>query len=993
MTVAQEFLRLTRKPLMPRERRDLISDLYHRALARAPEDRAAFLIEACNGDEALREEMESLLEFEPASAHLLERPAADVAAGVQGATSMIDRRLGPYTIVAPLGAGGMGEVYHARDGKLGRDVAIKILPAHFTADSERRARFAREARTLATLNHPHIGAIYGLEEAEGVTALVLELVQGETLADRLERGPLPLAAAVAIARQIAEALEAAHEKGIVHRDLKPANIVLQGGQDRLSNDVQAKVLDFGLAKPMAPDVAAGPTQAPSDSFAGTADGRILGTPAYMSPEQARGLTVDKRSDIWAFGCVLFEMLSGRRAFDAATITDTLARILDHEPDWNALPADTPAPIRTLLGRCLRKDPKRRLHDIADALIELEDTSLATRSSADTGAGSARLVAQHRGHQRLAWIIAAASLAIASGAIALRLGETPALVSPVEFDIAPPENWYQGARWDRVSPTFEISPDSQHITALALTQGVPSLWIREIARPPWRPLPGTDGATGPFWSPDSQSIGFFAGGQLKSIRHRGGAPIILSDAPVGPGPSGAWSPSGFIVFGGSNRLWRVRESGGNIAPVTTLLKGQAGHRWPSFLDNEHFLYLAHADIDYELRVGSLTAGDIASLGPFESNGVYAAGHVLFVRRGRLMARPFDATSRRWTGDPVVVAGETALAGYLQRGQFSVSSAGVLAYCRVSTGLVSSQLTWMDRKGMAVSTVGEPGFFFNMNLSRDERYVAVSQHKEQTDRPGSPFNIDIRLIDLARDGTTDRLTDHPAREFDPAWSHDGVWIAFNSSRDDGATFNLFRRRSDRGGEDEPLVRSDGTVLAPDWSRDGRHLLYTKLSATTQRGLWTLSLTGDRHQSAFLDTKYNETSGVFSPDGRWIAYVSDESGRNQVYVRPFPLREGLSPISRDGGWAPRWRDDGTELFFLAPDGAMMAAGIKVINRQVEATVPQRLFRTGLGSTTDEFPYTVSHDGQRFLIPVPADPPGAAPISVVMDWTERLPRRRPGQ
>ena len=433
-----------------------------------------------------------------------------------------------------------------------------------------------------------------------------------------------------------------------------------------------------------------------------------------------------------------------------------------------------------------------------------------------------------------------------------------------------------------------------------------------------------------------------------------------------------------------------RGGGNPTPVTTLLEGQVGHRSPSFLDNEHFLYLAHADIDYELRVGSLTTGDIASLGPFESNAVYAAGHVLFVRRGKLMARPFDAASRRWTGDPVVVADEIGLVGYLQRGQFSVSSTGVLAYCRVGSGVVPSQLTWMGRNGTPAGTAGEPGVFFNMNLSPDERYVAVSQYKEQTDRPGFPFNIDIRLIDLVRDGAIDRLTDHPAREFDPAWSRDGVWIAFNSSRD-GPTFNLFRRRSSRAGEDEPIVRADGSVAAPNWSPDDRHLLYTKLSATTQRGLWTLSLTGDRQQSVFLDTKHNETSGVFSPDGRWIAYVSDESGRHQVYVRPFPRREGLSSISRDGGRAPRWRGDSKELFFLAPDGAMMAADIRAVNGQLEATVPRRLFGTGLVSTDHELPYAVAATGQRFLIPVAADPPGAAPISVVMDWSGRLLRRQP--
>jgi serine/threonine protein kinase len=370
---------------MPSDRRDLISDLYHRAIALPREERAPFLVEACNGDEALRDEVASLLEFEPASAHILERPAVAVAAIAAGMASMIDRRIGPYTIVAPLGAGGMGEVYRARDSKLGRDVAIKILPAHFTADPERRARFAREARTLATLNHPHIGAIYGLEEADGITALVLELVEGPALADRLARGALPIPRALAIARQIAEALEAAHEKGIVHRDLKPANIVLQGPLDRLSNDVQAKVLDFGLAKPITAGPGPVPTAA-SGSFAGTADGRILGTPAYMSPEQARGLAIDKRSDIWAFGCVLFEMLSGRRAFEGATITDTIAHVLEREPDWTQLPPATPPGIRRLLDRCLRKEPQKRLRDIADPLYEIDDRSSLEAVGANALAG-------------------------------------------------------------------------------------------------------------------------------------------------------------------------------------------------------------------------------------------------------------------------------------------------------------------------------------------------------------------------------------------------------------------------------------------------------------------------------------------------------------------------------------------------------------------------------------------------------------------------------
>ena len=393
---------------MPSDRRDLISDLYDRALALAPEERGAFLAEACNGDEALRQEVESLLEFESASPRFLERPAAVVAAGEASVTSMVDRQIGSYTIVAPLGAGGMGEVYRARDSKLGREVAIKILPSHFTADPERRSRFAREARLLATLNHPHIGAIYGLEEADGVSALVLELVEGPTLAERLARGALPIPQALAIARQIAEALEAAHDKGIVHRDLKPANIVLQGALDRLSKDVRAKVLDFGLAKPTPLDGAAAPTQGPSDSFDGTADGRILGTPAYMSPEQSRGLTIDKRSDIWAFGCVLFEMLAGRRAFDGETMSDTFVSVLERDPDWDALPRDTPSSVRTLLRRCLRKDPLKRLHDIADAILDIDDAT--TMPSAAIGADAPAPLRPVRSRRAMLALAAATALA-------------------------------------------------------------------------------------------------------------------------------------------------------------------------------------------------------------------------------------------------------------------------------------------------------------------------------------------------------------------------------------------------------------------------------------------------------------------------------------------------------------------------------------------------------------------------------------------------------
>jgi serine/threonine protein kinase len=512
------------------------SDLYHAALERPPGERSAFLAAACGSDEALRQEVESLLQYESQSARFLEAPAVAVAGGTVSGThtgvSMVGHTLGPYTIVAPLGVGGMGEVYRARDTKLGRDVAIKILPPHFTADPERRARFAREARLLATLHHPHISAIYGLEEVDGVTALVLELLEGPTLADRLERGPLPILQALTIARQIAESLDTAHQKGIIHRDLKPANIALQGAFDGLSSDVRAKVLDFGLAKTIEVGLGGELAKQPPGSFDGTADGRILGTPAYMSPEQARGLAVDKRTDIWAFGCVLYEMLAGRRAFDGATITDTLARVLDHEPDWTALPADAPHSIRTLLRRCLRKDPQSRLHDIADARIELDDVD-------ETGAADvARGPFVTRSRKRLAWMTAALLVVAAVGAgCGFHSGSTArGRADSVEFGISPPDGW----TFDRSYPILAIAPDGQQLAAVAESKTTRMLWVRPVRGPEWRPLAGTEGATSPFWSCDSRTLGYFASHKLKAVEIGGGGARELADISVGDAAAGTWN---------------------------------------------------------------------------------------------------------------------------------------------------------------------------------------------------------------------------------------------------------------------------------------------------------------------------------------------------------------------------------------------------------------------------------------------------------------------
>jgi eukaryotic-like serine/threonine-protein kinase len=947
-------------PLPPRQ--DRISTLYHQALERPPEQRRAFLEHACNGDESLRAEVESLLAYDDDS--FLEQPF--VAARKQAVTT--GDRFGPYIIGILIGAGGMGEVYRARDTKLGRDVAIKMLPSHFTSDPERRARFEREARVLATLNHPHIGAIHGLEESDGITALVLELIEGPTLADRLQRGPLPVSEALAIARQIAEALDAAHEKGIVHRDLKPANIVLQPTAGPLSSDARVKVLDFGLAK------TAHPSDGPTISVAATETGRALGTPAYMSPEQARGLAVDKRTDIWAFGCVVFEMLTGRRAFEGATVSDTLVRILDSEPDWAKLPAQTPGPIRTLLERCLRKDPHKRLHDIADARIEIE--------SASTDGAEPTPAAPRSVRERLAWIVAA-TLAIALIVVTLlylRSAPQPP-TEVVEFPVAPVEDsLYSGN-----ASEFAISPDGRHLAFAASNQGVSMLWVRSISTSELRVLPGTEGARGPFWKPDSESLGFFANEQLKTIRLNGGSPVVLCGTSI-PGPSGpgaTWGAHDVIVFGDSSGALKqigANNAGGNATPATVLGATDFQHRWPEFFpDGERFLYLSQGKGPEQLRVGFVNGAPSVSLGPTESHGAYAAGYLFFVRGGNLMAEPFDAITLKPTGDPVIIAMQAGVNAPWQRGMFSISSAGRLAYNR--TARIPSDLTWLDRHGKSIGTAGDRGVYFNMNLSPEQHRVAISR---MTERPGTPAQFDIWIIDLTRANAPYRLTDDPAWEFDPSWSPDGR-VVFNSNRPDPqkGLYKLFVRAANGSRQDEPLPADGEYNTSPDWSRDGRFIVYTRRQAGTglNPDLWTFEPNGDGKSRSFLSTQYDEANGVFSPDTKWIAYESDASGGQQVYVRPFPVQTGLFPISRDGGWGPRWRGDGKELFFLAPDGTMMSASIDTANG-FAAGVPQKLFPTRLRPGNARA-YDVSADGQRFLIPQIG--PGT-PITVVLNWPALL-------
>ena len=564
---------------------------------------------------------------------------------------MIDRQIGPYTIVAPLGAGGMGEVYRARDSKLGRDVAIKILPAHFTADPERRARFAREARTLATLNHPHIGAIYGLEESDGMTALVLELVEGPTLADRLERGPLAVPDALAIARQIAAALDAAHEKGIVHRDLKPANIVLTG---EAAGDLRAKVLDFGLAKAIARDSAAAHPKATSSSFDGTADGRVLGTPAYMSPEQARGQTVDHRTDVWAFGCVLYEMLTGRPPFEGDTMSDTFVSILERDPDWVALPAATPASVRRLLERCLRKDPRKRLHDIADAILDIDDAATVPPGTTRWRGRSRRQVV-FASVARCLWLTVAALAAALARVGWLYYRTAGALpTEPAQLTIHPPEG--VGV------PLFALSPDGRYLAFVPHLSSNPRVWVHSLVTGEAKALPSTEGARGVFWKPDSQEIAFFVGDKLKTVALRGGSSIVV--ATVDPSVDvGTWGRSNVIIVPKpGDGLQKVSATGGTLE-AATVLTGEVRFTgppcsFPTACISSTWHFPAASTRPPELRVGSLESKEMVRvIGAIRiERRLCRRVSLLCPRRIRPAAatswfRPFDPERRRLSGEPV------------------------------------------------------------------------------------------------------------------------------------------------------------------------------------------------------------------------------------------------------------------------------------------------------------------------------------------------------
>jgi serine/threonine protein kinase len=837
----------------------------------------------------------------------------------------------------------MGEVYRARDSKLDRDVAIKVLPAALARNPDRLARFEREAKVLAAMNHPNIAIIHGLEDAPNNSrGIVMELVEGPTLAERIKQGAIPMDEALKISQQIADALEAAHEKGVVHRDLKPANV-------KVREDGTVKVLDFGLATAVqagAREPGDG-AESPTLTMGATEAGVILGTASYMAPEQARGLKVDKRADIWAFGVVFFEMLTGKRLFRGADVSDTLAGVLREEIDFSRAPAR----VRRLLRRCLQRDPKQRLRDIGEARFLLEE------ASAD--APTEKIPATRSGM----WAAAAILFLIAFAALAaVHFRETPPQQPNVRFQVQPPDKG--GFGYPR------LSPDGRLLAFVAKNQ----LWIHSFDSFQSHPIPGTEGASFPFWSPDSATIGFFAGGSLKKIASLGGSAQIL--APALNGVGGTWSHNDVILFGPNTPsvLFKVSAAGGLPVQVTKA-EGSVFHFHPEFLpDGNHFLFNAYGEKQNSgIYAASLDGTTPVRLLPEVASAIFSDGHLLFRRGETLMAQPFDPEGLHLAGDAFPIAEQVS--GALSYGAFSLSQTGVLAYVGgASAGTV--QLAWTDQAGKSLALFGPPGAYMHFRLAPDEKRIAYDVG-----------NNDVWVLDSVR-GVPSRLTFDSATDNLPMWSPDGQRIVWPSHR--SGAFDLYIKAANGTGSEELLIKmGTPTGWATDWSRDGLNILYQRPGEKTGQDLWIApqpsSGGGDPKPFTYLNTQFDEEEGRFSPDGKWVAYTSNESGISEIYVQSFPLSDVKSPISTGGGSEPQWSKDGAELFYLSADRTLMAVPIsRSAAEPFKPGLPKALFRvppvliTGLTARS----YAVSNDSKRFLISNGDGTGNSPPLTVILNW-----------
>ena len=869
-------------------------------------------------------------------------------------------KLGPYEIQSPLGAGGMGEVYRARDARLDRDVAIKVLPSHLSSDPDLKARFEREAKAISALSHPHICHLYDVGSQNGTDYLVMELLEGESLADRLKKGPLALKRALQYGIEIAEALETAHTHGIVHRDLKPGNVMLTKSG--------AKLLDFGLAKP-APSVAAsGSGSMATMSKPLTVEGTILGTFQYMAPEQVQGHDADERSDLFALGVVLYEMITGKRAFAGKSQISVMSAILEKEPEpVSAAQPMAPLALDHVIQRAMAKDPNDRWQTARDLICELKwSTESATRTSATVPTAPGR-----KTREALAWLISGAlAVVLVAGAVWWQ-GSKPSV-----------EAMYFPTPMPFPAKDIAVAPNGHTVALVAYQESARRnvLWIYELGSQGARSLADTEGATYPFWSADGRSLAFFADARLKKLELPSGPVQTICDAPSGRG--GTWNKDGVIVFAHSTNagLYRVMASGGTPTLIRTPDKsrGEDSHRWPVFLpDGRHYLFLAANFSGLKgvnaIFVGSLDSDEKRFVVEANANAAYAApGYLLFYRDKTLLAQPFDLKRFALTGEATTILPQIQFLPQVKRAVFAVSDQGLLV-AQTGSDAALSQLAWFDRKGNAVGSVGKPDVYGNVFLSPTGRSVAV----DKTDM--ASLNTDIWTYELQRDGAK-RLTFDLAIDAVPIWSPDATQFVFCSDRQ--LLFGLYVKDSDGAHDEKSVIHDEVPDFPSDWSRDGKYILYFRFT-----DLWFATFP-ELKSGLFLKAPSALRNARFSPDGKWVAYASNETGKWEIYVTSFPDGRGRWQVSSGGGEQPRWRGDGKELFYLSLDGKMMAAPV-TLGANFDAGTPVALFQSTPRQPVlvfDLFVYDVSRDGQRFLINTQVKQAESAPMSVLLNWPAKL-------
>jgi len=887
-------------------------------------------------------------------------------------------KLGPYEIQSPLGASGMGEVYRARDTRLERTVAVKILPTHLSDNPEAKQRFDREARAISSLNHPNICTLYDVGHQDGVDYLVMEYMEGETLADRLIKGPLPPEQVLKCGREIAEGLEKAHRSGVIHRDLKPGNVMLTKSG--------AKLMDFGLAK--AAPASAPPSSSltmtlstPAGSHPLTAEGMVVGTFQYMSPEQVEGKEADARSDIFSLGAVLYEMATGKRAFIGKSQASIVAAILASEPQpISAVQPMSPPALDRVVKVCLAKDPDERWQTAHDVKLQLE---WIAEGGSQAGI-PAPLAARRKVSQNVAWGVAAVCLLAALTLTAALLLRAPKPALPLRASLLPPKNY----NFDAYS--FAISPDGKKLVFAAVTSGKSNstLWVRPLDSVAAQELAGTENAQYPFWSPDSTAIGFFVDGKLKKIDAAGGPVISVADAEDGRG--GSWSRDGTIVFSrkpSGEGFYQVSSAGGPVSEVTHFNKqrNEDSHRWPWLLpDGRHFVFYMSSTLT---QSGSNERDQVAGIYLYDrktgkqtyllhtdTGAQYANGYLFYLRQENLMAQPFDPSSGTFSGNPVPVAEAVQYNSDRWIGAFATSASGVLAY--ISGEGTQSQLVWYGRDGKEQGRAGSPGRPDVPAISPDGTRVATSLGGAHgTDR-------DIWIYELAR-GTATRLTFEGVQAQVPVWTHDGKTVAYTTSRHGG---DIYAKASSGLGGEELLAESDDFKVPNDWSPDGKLLVYMNFAGGKGPRLWIHEVAPENKDYPLLRTNFNEGEAWFSPDGRWLTYVSEETGKPEIFVVPFPSLSAKWQVSTAGGSQPLWRRDGKEIFYIAPDGKLMAVAVETAGNTFKAALPKVLFETRITATFHALhQYDVTADGQKFVINTRMEQ-AAQPMTIYANWEAEL-------